>query len=233
MIQNMRDLGGLLTKDNKIIRSGMLVRSANLSRANRHDLDGISTVIDLRNPGERKEAPDKTHRREYLTLPILDDSTAGISHEEETDESGFPDMAKLYRNTVRDRTASIRNVLLAIMRHNFSDGAILWHCSEGKDRCGLTTALVLEALGVDRDTIMVDYLKTNEVNLPKAIRLHDQVLSSHGPAYAESIYRVYIADEKYLRAAWDAMGENYLTEKLEIPEETLSAFRETVLENGF
>ena len=232
MIQNKRDLGGLLTKDGKAIRSGMLIRSANLSHANRHDLGGISSVIDLRTPGERKEAPDKTHGREYLPLPIFDDVTAGISHEEETEDQGIPEMAKLYRMIVRDHADSFRKVLLTIMQHDFSEGAILWHCSEGKDRCGLTTALILEALGVDRDTIMVDYLKTNEVNLPKAIRIHDQLLASHGPEYAESVYRAYIADERYLQAAWEAMGEGYLTDKLEIPEETLSAFRQTVLENG-
>ena len=158
--------------------------------------------------------------------------TAGISHEEETEDQGIPEMSKLYRMIVRDHAASFRKVLLTIMQHDFSAGAILWHCSEGKDRCGLTTALILEALGVDRDTIMVDYLKTNEVNLPKAIRIHDQLLASHGPEYAESVYRAYIADEKYLQAAWEAMGEGYLTDKLEIPEETLNVFRQTVLENG-
>ena len=232
MIQNKRDLGGLLTKDGKVIRSGMLIRSANLFHANRRDLDGISAVIDLRTPGERRESPDKTHRREYLPLPIFDDVTAGISHEEETEDRGIPEMAKLYRMIVRDHADSFRKVLLAIMQHDFSKGAILWHCSEGKDRCGLTTALVLEALGVDRDTIMVDYLKTNEVNLPKAIRIHDQLVRTHGTAYAESVYRAYIADEKYLQAAWEAMGEGYLTDKLGIPEETLTTFRQTILENG-
>ena len=232
MIQNMRDLGGLLTKDGKVIRSGMLVRSANLSHANKRDLDGISTVIDLRTSGERRESPDKTHHREYLPLPIFDDVRAGISHEEETKDKGMPEMAKLYRMIVREHADSFRKVLLTIMQHDFSEGAILWHCSEGKDRCGLTTAMILEALGVDRDTIMVDYLKTNEVNLPKANRIHDQLVRTHGEAYAESVYRAYIADEQYLQAAWEAMGEGYLTDKLEIPEETLSAFRQTVLENG-
>ena len=33
---------------------------------------------------------------------------------------------------------------MTIMNHDFSSGAILWHCTEGKDRCGLVTALVLE-----------------------------------------------------------------------------------------
>ena len=60
MIQNMRDLGGIRTKDGKIVRKGMLIRSAQLNQAEAEDLDGISAVIDLRTPEERNESPDQT-----------------------------------------------------------------------------------------------------------------------------------------------------------------------------
>ena len=116
------------------------------------------------------------------------------------------------------------------MEHDFSSGAILWHCTEGKDRCGLTSALVLEVLGVDRETILEDYLKTNLVNMPKAISLHDRLSVSHGKEYADRIYQAYIADESYLRAAWDAMGDTYISDALGISEEQIRAFRAAVLE---
>jgi protein-tyrosine phosphatase len=45
-----------------------------------------------------------------------------------------------------------------------SNWPILIHCSAGKDRAGVATALILEAVGVDRDTIMEDYLLSNEVS---------------------------------------------------------------------
>ena len=73
MIQNKRDLGGLKAKDGKTIRTGMLVRSANLSQAEENDLEGISTIIDLRSIGERTEVPDETCGREYLPLPIFNE----------------------------------------------------------------------------------------------------------------------------------------------------------------
>lgn len=41
------------------------------------------------------------------------------------------------------------------------EGAVLWHCSMGKDRVGVGTALLLYALGVPMETIMEDYLRTN------------------------------------------------------------------------
>ena len=171
-----------MASDGRRIRPGMLVRSAHLSQAEDADLQGIASVIDLRTTGERQEAPDQAHGREYLPIPIFDGVLAGVSHEQETENAGIPDMAILYGRIVRECAASFRRVLLAVMEHDFARGAILWHCTEGKDRCGLTTALALEALGVDRDTILADYLKTNEVNLPKAINIRREVAAIHGEA---------------------------------------------------
>ncbi len=206
MIQNMRDLGGIQAAGGRRIRTGMLVRSAQLAAAEASDLEGVSAIIDLRTPGERKEAPDQTCGREYLPLPVFDDVTAGISHENGSMDRGIPDFATLYGRLMLECTDSFRRILLAIMQHDYNTGAILWHCTEGKDRCGMTTALILEALGTDRSLIMVDYLKTNLVNMPKATAIRKQLLTTHGPEFADSVYQAYIADEKYIRAAWDAMG---------------------------
>ena len=71
MIQNKRDLGGLKTKDGKVIRNGMLVRSAKLAEAEENDLKGIATIIDLRTEAEREEMPDLTCGREYLPVPVF------------------------------------------------------------------------------------------------------------------------------------------------------------------
>lgn len=232
MIQNKRDLGGIRTKDGRVIRPGRLIRSAHLFQAEEEDLAGIATVIDLRTPGERGEAPDRTFNREYLPMPVFDDVKAGISREKKAQERKIPDMAYLYGRLVRECTGSFAAVLRAIMDHDFSAGAVLWHCTEGKDRCGITAALVLEMLGADRDVILEDYLKTNIVNLPKAIRVRERLAAARGEEFAESVYRAYLADERYLRAAWDAMGDNYCTEQLGIGADEVEAFREKMLENA-
>ena len=229
MIQNMRDLGGTPVKDGRSIRPGMLVRSAQLSLADENDLRGIASVIDLRTSGERKEAPDQVHGREYLPLPLFDDITAGISHESGAEDQGIPEMAYLYGKLMRECAEAIRKVLLAVMRHDFSAGAVLWHCSEGKDRCGMITSLVLEALGADREIILADYLKTNLVNLPKAEKIRGKLLVTHGQAFADRVFRSFIADEAYLKAAWDAMGKDYLHDALRLEDAELEAFREKIL----
>ena len=225
----MRDLGGVQTVNGQMIRPGLLVRSAYLFQAKECDLEGISTIIDLRTPGERKEAPDQTCGREYLPMPVFDDVTAGISHESGAPDQGIPDMAYLYGRLMRECGDSFRTILLTIMQHDYSTGAVLWHCTEGKDRCGMVTALLLESLGVPRETILEDYLKTNLVNMPKAISIHDRLIVTHGKEFADSVYQAYIADERYLRAAWDAMGEGYIQEALHIPEETIKRFEKNVL----
>ena len=230
MISNLRDLGGMTAADGKKIRSGMLVRSASLTAAEPEDLNGISAVIDLRTAREREERPDLFYDAEYLPIPVFEQITAGISHEEEASERAIPGMAGLYALLIRDNADQFRKIVTAIMEHDFSTGAVLWHCSEGKDRCGMTTSLILEILGVSREDIMEDYMKTNIVNLPKAERMKEELTASHGEEYAESMYQAIIADEAYLSAAWDAMETDYIGSRLGITEEEILRFRDTVLE---
>ena len=137
-------------------------------------------------------------------------------------------MAFIYERMIIDHGSSFANILRTIMQHDFSTGAILWHCSEGKDRCGMTTALILEILGATRETILEDYLKTNLVNIPKAVKARDELMVSHGLEFADSVYKAYIADERYLRAAWDEMGPGYLQDRIQITPE----MRESAGGNG-
>ena len=229
MIENLRDLGGTETSDGRVIRDGCLIRSAHLFNAGEADLKGVSAVIDLRTSAERAEAPDRVWGREYLVLPVLEDLTAGITRERAADEIFVPDMADLYRHLAAERVPALKRAVLAVMEHDFSTGAVLWHCSVGKDRCGLVSALVLEALGVRRDVIMADYLKTNDLCVPRARQVYGRALEARGKDFAERVYRAYIADEKYLSAAWDALGPDPVTRRLKIGEEQLEAFREKAL----
>ncbi|MBQ6060452.1 MAG: tyrosine-protein phosphatase [Clostridia bacterium] len=230
MIGNMRDLGGLRTVDGRKIKPGMLIRSAHLAQAEEQDTERISEVIDLRTPAERQESPDRTYGCEYTPLPVFEEINEGISHEEKAKNRAIPNMAILYGMLIDRYPDAFRRILLRIMQHDYSRGAILWHCTEGKDRCGITSALVLEMLGVDRETILEDYLKTNLVNIPKAAEIHDRLLATHGKEFADNVYRAFIADESYLRSAWNAMGDNFITEKLGISREEIDTFRDIILE---
>lgn len=160
---------------------------------------------------------------------VFDNVTVGISHESGTQDQKIPDMGYRYGRLMQKCIDSFRTILLTIMQRDYSTGGVLWHCTEGKDRCGMITALILESLDVSRKTILEDYLKTNLVSMPKAIRIREELLVTHGKEYADSVYQTYIADERYLRAAWDSMGEDYIHKTLQIPEETINQFKTNVL----
>ncbi|MCR4620467.1 MAG: tyrosine-protein phosphatase, partial [Clostridiales bacterium] len=163
-------------------------------------------MIDVRTPEEIGERPDKCFSVKYLCLPAFLMPAAGISREEGSDEKKYSGMAALYREIVREHAERLKKILVAIMEHDYASGAVLWHCSEGKERTGIVAALVLKALGASREDIMEDYLKTNIINIPQAEKIRDEVMKTHGPEAANQVYRSYIADEEYLSAALDEMG---------------------------
>lgn len=247
-IQNARELGGLITADGRAIRDGTLIRSAELAKATTEDLKKLNAehrldlVIDLRTDGETERRPDRRMEGiEYRPLPVITEKLIGLTHEDDADgDTGnvpYPPMDRFYRlvavnEECRDR---LRDVLNVITGHDYSKGSVLWHCTEGKDRCGMVTALVLTMLGVSREDIMEDYLLTNEVNVPKAEELYRYIMADSGDELlAESVKQAYLADRSYLEAAFAAMEEMcgspyaYVTDRLGISEEQIERFRNQV-----
>jgi protein-tyrosine phosphatase len=55
------------------------------------------------------------------------------------------------------------------------------------------------------------------------------LLAKHGKEMADSVYQAYIADERFIRSAWEAMGKDYIAQKLEIREDEIEPFRSKVL----
>lgn len=245
-IGNARDLGGLTTTEGKVIRTGCLIRSAGLFEASANDIRKLQeeyrlqTIIDLRTGMEKEERPDRfVPGAVYCPNPIFDERVVGISHEKEKiDLHAMPGMEELYRMMVTEETCrrNLGNAARKVFRQDFSEGSVLWHCTEGKDRCGLLAAAVLMALGVSREVMMEDYLLTNAVNAPKAQRFYEGMLAAgKSRQEAEIIRGVFLAKESYLQSAFDGIDAaytddwNFLTEGLGIPEETILTFREQVL----
>ena len=90
----------------------------------------------------------------------------------------------------------------------------------------------LRQICCDPSLILEDYLLTNLVNLPKAEAVRERYAPAYGEAFANRMYQAYIADERYLRAAWDVMGETYIRDVLQIADAEAEAFRQTVLDKA-
>lgn len=185
-IENARELGGLVMQDGRSIRHGALVRSGDLSQASDRDVAvlkdrfALSDVFDFRFEAERLSKPDREMEgvtNTWLsTLPqaFLASFTAGRADSTTTQSTDLLEAltqysfhpkaqemaARLYPAIVSDTTSQQRYGVFLRGVLNAKGGA-LWHCSQGKDRCGWGSAFVLAALGASRETIVEDFALSN------------------------------------------------------------------------
>ena len=248
-IGNCRDLGGIETSCGSKIRSGMLIRSAHLAKATDADVRKLREdyhlikVVDLRTNSESMQKPDvRLDRVSFVSIPIFDETLAGISHEKEADaalaKGTVPEMKNLYHMMATNEICrrNLGRAVQTIMEHDFTTGSILWHCTEGKARCGFVSAMLLMALFVDRTQIIRDYLLTNEVNEQKAEMYYQKILAAgQGETIATAIKDAFLAKESYMNEVFSVIDaqyqdeETYLVNGLNIPSETICRFREKVL----
>jgi len=186
---NARDLGGYPTMDGRTVRTGRLFRANALNRLSEADIEavgklGLACVIDFRHAREIElVGEDKLPAGPRLVaMPVFDpdhDVFTAVSavlrglagedalvHLREDAQTGGAAqmMIELYQRFVYG--AEVRAVFAAAARlvATPSELPLLFHCTAGKDRTGWLAAIILTALGVDRDTVMADYLRTTELN---------------------------------------------------------------------
>jgi protein-tyrosine phosphatase len=174
-VRNARDLGGYTGWQGRRIKTGRLVRSGKLNRLTDEDERylrsyGVSEVIDLRTSAEIQREPDRLWDGvQAQSISISSQEVGHVSQElTETKKrlasdqyAGFQHMCYLYREFILNdySRAQIASFLKACAENKA--GALVFHCSEGKDRTGICAVLLLEALGVNPDVIREDYLYSN------------------------------------------------------------------------
>lgn len=168
---NFRDLGGYQTKDNRTVQWGKIFRSDDLAQLTGEDLEYLSsiplaTVVDFRSPEEIQAAPDKRPQslQNHLELSI---SPGNLSDWKDLNGDQVDAiMMSINKQLVSDPAfiAQFRTMFALLQEGN---SPLLYHCTAGKDRTGMATALILYALGVDEQTIMDDYLLSNAYILEK------------------------------------------------------------------
>lgn len=158
---NFRDVGGLPAGAART-RAGVLFRSGNLARL---DDDGravlarlgIRRIVDLREDDELAREPSRLGALpvETVRVPLFLGSTASFFVE----DISLPEMYRALVDGSADRIIDAARAVIA-------DQPVLVHCTVGKDRTGVTIALLLAAAGVDEDAVVSDYART-ETLLPR------------------------------------------------------------------
>jgi protein-tyrosine phosphatase len=169
---NVRDVRGLRTADGRRVRPNVLLRGDHLenltaaSAATLRERTGLRLVVDLRSPWEAPRRGDwadgpEGARVDHLSLPLADltQSRAAVAELE-----GVERLVVLYR-LMLDAAGPTLSTLL---RRVTDDDAVpfLVHCAAGKDRTGITVAVLLLAAGVEPGEILADYAVTGE-RLPR------------------------------------------------------------------
>jgi protein-tyrosine phosphatase len=176
-IYNFRDFGGYPAQNGKLVRKGLLFRSGDLDQASQNDLEdiaalGVRTVVDLRTPQERSESPDRLPsewegRVVHLPMKMLATPKSGrlaSLYSIVFGEARKLDFEKIALATYQDYVIQYRDELSKILCivMQTSNLPILIHCTAGKDRTGVVCSLLQIALGVPGESVMQDYLLSNE-----------------------------------------------------------------------
>ena len=164
-VYNCRDIGGFLTRSNQCVRNNVFIRSDNLTDIQSDDMKlleelGVQAVIDFRHQNEIDHAPDPfvNHPRvEYHNIAILDHAQFTL---EDLNQIKLSD---LYISMSENKTF-VKSVFDTLARY---DKAVLYHCTAGKDRTGVITALLYKLVGVPDIDIIADYEVSFTYLVPK------------------------------------------------------------------
>jgi protein-tyrosine phosphatase len=225
-LPNARDLGGYTTANGREIRYGRLLRADAPIRATEEDLVilnalGATRMIDMRGDieVERFGLGEWDIPRVHLpvggdVMSIIMERLAGPDAGSMTAEISEQMMVDMYRDFVAE-DASRGQFAAALKLIAAPDGLpLLFHCTAGKDRTGWLAALVLTALGVDRDTVIADYLLTNErFTTGRGAAGRDRLLAAMGGLVSDVsvLMPLFDARSDYLEAAFDEAETRYGT----------------------
>lgn len=252
---NARQLGGYRI-GNKHVKADLLLRSARLSELSAEDSTlladkyNVQRIYDFRGEKEILAAPDiLPGKASHLALSLsLDKDEKGSSFDVKTgNERDIVKMLLMYAEhpAVQTMCTNMYDIIFfeensqEVYRQFFADlltldpadGAILWHCTQGKDRAGCASAMLLAALGAERDLIVADFTLSKHYYDPQISQIETtteaqqtvlNTLISANPAIFEATLDKVETRYGSLRG--------YLTECIGVTPEMMETLRERFLE---
>lgn len=226
--KNLRDIGGYTTADGKTVTRGLVYRSDVFNPMGPADLAkldslGLKRNYDLRTTAEIEAQPDQMPVGvEHVQLDVLGEEGEAANAKlaellqdppRARAELGDGKVEELFADGYRKFVSlpgaqkAYRELFLSL--GDASRLPAVFHCTAGKDRTGWAAAALLTLLGVPRETVMADYLRTNEYLLPYYGQAIDWFANAGGTReIAEAIFGV---KREYLEAAFDEMEQRYGT----------------------
>lgn len=179
---NFRDAGGWPTIDGGRMATGKLYRSDGPLRVTEQGRQtvwelGVRFVVDLRQHNQvvRTDGflpPENTEHVSLVDQVIDTDAPPPLDA-----PADFADLYDGMLDASREQMAAALDHIADHLANPVDGGSVLVHCSFGKDRAGLVTALIQAAVGVTPESIVSDYARSDE----PALRRHDWMLNEPWP----------------------------------------------------
>ena len=198
----------------KFVRWGMLYRSGEINRLRKGSLKklknlGIRTIIDLRSPEEKMEHSKSLEKNfSVVSIPIatgnMEQIINGVQDRSIRSDTVYRIVERMNRELITKYAAQYRKVFDLLL--NEDNYPVVIHCSSGKGRTGIVSALILACLDVNEDKIMEDYRLSNDYfNIPRATRYaYNLPVRSQ-----EAITTLFSAREDFLNAAKEEAERQY------------------------
>ena len=249
--KNFRDLGGYKTADGRQqVRWGRLYRSGSLARLTDEDYKtltplGIATVVDLRSTAERASEPTvwRAGEPELLSKAYTSKGEAALMGILRTPDATPDKVRQAMIGFYRQMPDQFADQYSEIFHHLSAFNApLLFHCTAGKDRTGLGSALILTVLGVPRDQVIADYVLTEKAGDFRGAPSPAATAGTKDPYdYMRSVQSDLIrplmrADPAYLEAALDQIDKDYgsvqayVNRKLGVSNTEIALLRSKLLE---
>lgn len=247
-IHNLRDYGGYDAADGAKVKTGLLFRSGQHMEASESDLETIQsldirTIIDLRGLSERTTFPCRRHETFDAHVIAYDGETSNSPPHE-----GGWDKVDMTAERARNRMIAVYTrmpvnpAMIDMFTRYFEalatrDGGSLVHCFAGKDRTGIAASLLLHVLGVHKDDVVAEFLRTNDA--PTQHILERQSLPRMEAHYdaiePEAIRNLMGVLPEYIETYWNEVTRDhgsmdaYLAQTLGVDEQRKARLRERLL----
>ena len=242
---NTRELGGYKTTDGKSVKWGMLYRSDKLSDISDTDQEylqdlGIKKIIDFRSKEEKEEDPDIIPKGiDYIEMPISVDGAMRSKIEAVLKGETNKDVKSFLIDANKEFVSNYTDVYEDFLRNLIDDdGPALFHCTAGKDRAGFAAAITLIALGVSKEDVIDDYMKTNQFTKERIEEIIAQIeLMTLYQTDAEILRPLLGVEREYIEAAFQTAEEkygsleNFIRDGLNISDEDIQKLRNKFIES--